>query len=95
MDVVDLREKFDTFDDTWNPRIDEDELVLVVDGTLRMELRDRELTIQPGQFVIVPRGVEHRPVADDVVHVVLIEPQSTVNTGNVTEARTRETLEWV
>jgi mannose-6-phosphate isomerase-like protein (cupin superfamily) len=79
----------------WHHHDDEDELFLVVDGVLRMQLRDGELEVHPGQFVIVPRGVEHRPVADGVVHVVLIEPVTTVNTGNVQDARTVTNLEWV
>ncbi len=72
----------------WHHHEAEDELFLVVRGTLRMRLRDRELTVQPGEFLIVPRGVEHCPVADEDVHVVLIEPATTLNTGNVRNERT-------
>jgi len=74
----------------WHHHEAEDELFLVVRGTLRMRLRDRELTVHPGEFLIVPRGVEHCPVADEEVHVVLIEPTTTLNTGNVRNARTVE-----
>lgn len=74
----------------WHHHETEDELFLVVRGTLRMRLRDRELTVRPGEFLIVPRGVEHCPVADEEVHLVLIEPTRTVNTGNVRDARTIE-----
>ena len=61
----------------------EDELFLVVKGKFRMEFRDRTLDLNEGELVIVPRGVEHRPVADQEVHVLLFEPASTLNTGNV------------
>jgi len=62
---------------------EEDELFLVVDGRFKMELRDREVWIEEGEFIVVPRGVEHRPVAEEEVSVLLFEPASTLNTGNV------------
>jgi len=78
----------------WHHHADEDELFLVHRGRLRIELRGREpVELGPGDFLVVPRGVEHRPVADEEVEVVLFEPASTVNTGNVRDARTRETLD--
>jgi mannose-6-phosphate isomerase-like protein (cupin superfamily) len=73
----------------------EDELFLVVKGTLRMKFRDRESIIRPGEFLIVPKGVEHCPVADEEVHLVLIEPKSTLNTGNITNERTVAQLERI
>jgi mannose-6-phosphate isomerase-like protein (cupin superfamily) len=73
----------------------EDELFLVVKGTLRMKFRDREALIGPGEFLIVPKGVEHCPVADEEVHLVLIEPKSTLNTGNITNERTVAQLERI
>jgi mannose-6-phosphate isomerase-like protein (cupin superfamily) len=73
----------------------EDELFLVVKGTLRMKFRDRESVIRPGEFLIVPKGVEHCPVADEEVHLVLIEPKSTLNTGNITNERTVAQLERI
>jgi len=79
----------------WHFHADEDELFLVLRGTLRMELRDGVVTIAAGEFYIVPRGVEHRPVADEEVHVVLFEPAETRHTGNVVTERTRATLEWL
>ncbi len=79
----------------WHKHDEEDELFLVVRGTLRMELRSGDVTIGEGEFFIVPRGVEHRPVADSEVHVVLFEPAGTRNTGNVTTERTRERLDWL
>ncbi|GMV10531.1 MAG: mannose-6-phosphate isomerase [Gemmatimonadetes bacterium SCN 70-22] len=88
--VAKLKGEFD-----WHFHAHEDELFLVVQGTLRMQLRDREVTIGAGEFYIVPRGVEHRPVADEEVHVVLFEPESTRHTGNVVTERTRTALEWI
>jgi mannose-6-phosphate isomerase-like protein (cupin superfamily) len=73
----------------------EDELFLVVKGTLRMKFRDREATVREGEFVIVPRGVEHCPVAEEEVHIVLIEPKSTLNTGNISNERTVAQLEHI
>jgi mannose-6-phosphate isomerase-like protein (cupin superfamily) len=60
----------------------------VLQGRLLIKLRDRDLWIAPGEFVIIPRGVEHLPVAEEEVHVLLLEPQSTLNTGNVQGERT-------
>lgn len=74
----------------WHHHAHEDELFLVLKGTLRMRLRDGEVLIREGEFFIVPRGVEHQPVADDEVHVLLFEPAGTVNTGNVRNERTVE-----
>jgi len=84
----------------WHQHEAEDELFLVVQGTLRMQFRDpdgteRESTINPGEFLIVPRGVEHCPVADGECHVVLFEPKSTLNTGDVRNERTRNVLERI
>jgi mannose-6-phosphate isomerase-like protein (cupin superfamily) len=70
-------------------------LFLVVDGRFRMDFRDREVWLEAGEFLIVPHGVEHRPVADDEVSVLLFEPATTVNTGNANDERTRTTLERI
>ena len=79
----------------WHHHDREDELFLVVKGTLRMKFRDREAVVRQGEFVIVPKGVEHCPVADEEVHLVLIEPKSTLNTGNITNERTVAQLERI
>jgi mannose-6-phosphate isomerase-like protein (cupin superfamily) len=80
----------------WHHHENEDELFLVIRGTLRMCFRDREVTVRQGEFIVVPRGVEHKPVADDEVEIMLFEPLSTRNTGNVEgHELTRETLKRV
>jgi mannose-6-phosphate isomerase-like protein (cupin superfamily) len=72
----------------WHHHDNEDELFLVVKGTLRMKFRDREAIVNAGEFIIVPRGVEHLPVADEEVHILLLEPKTTLNTGNIVNERT-------
>jgi mannose-6-phosphate isomerase-like protein (cupin superfamily) len=83
----------------WHRHDGEDELFLVVRGTLRMGVREdgveRELIIRPGEFVVIPRGVEHLPSAEEEVEVLLIEPKTTLNTGNLHNKRTRENLERI
>lgn len=72
----------------WHHHDREDELFLVHRGRFRMEFRDRTVDLGPGEMIVVPRGVEHRPVADDEVEVVLFEPAGTLNTGNIIDERT-------
>jgi mannose-6-phosphate isomerase-like protein (cupin superfamily) len=73
----------------------EDEMFLIVKGTLKMEFRDRTEILKPGEFIIVPRGVEHKPVADEEVELLLFEPASTLNTGNIENERTKKHLEKI
>jgi mannose-6-phosphate isomerase-like protein (cupin superfamily) len=78
----------------WHHHAEEDELFLVVSGRMRMGLRDGDVDLDPGEFIIVPRGVEHRPEAlTEECHVVLIEPKTTLNTGNVVNERTIRDLD--
>jgi mannose-6-phosphate isomerase-like protein (cupin superfamily) len=92
---------------TWHHHDNEDELFFVVKGKFRMEFREadpaapgsseqqRDVWVEAGEFIIVPRGVEHRPVADEEVEVLLFEPASTLNTGNVRDQFTVPKLNWV
>ncbi|MFL5342998.1 MAG: cupin domain-containing protein [Gemmataceae bacterium] len=77
----------------WHHHDHEDEMFLVVRGRFRMEFRDRHVWLEAGEFLIVPRGVEHRPVADEEAEVLLFEPATTLNTGNVRNERTLEQLQ--
>ncbi|HSM56493.1 MAG TPA: cupin domain-containing protein [Candidatus Sulfomarinibacteraceae bacterium] len=79
----------------WHHHEDEDELFLVVKGRLVIQFRDRDVALEEGEFLIVPRGVEHRPVAAEEVHLLLFEPAGTVNTGNVQSERTVSELESI
>ncbi|UCD25313.1 MAG: cupin domain-containing protein [Gemmatimonadota bacterium] len=79
----------------WHRHAQEDELFLVVSGTLTIKLRDRDVTLEEGEFFIVPSGVEHKPVAATEAHVLLFEPKSTLNTGDERTQRTVEDLEWI
>jgi mannose-6-phosphate isomerase-like protein (cupin superfamily) len=79
----------------WHHHDNEDEMFFVVKGRFRMEYRDRDEWIEEGEFVIVPRGVEHRPVAEEEAHVLLFEPATTLNTGNIENERTVAELERI
>jgi mannose-6-phosphate isomerase-like protein (cupin superfamily) len=72
----------------WHQHADEDELFVVLHGRLVIELRDGRVTLDPGEMVVIPRGIEHRPVAAEEVHMMLIEPKATRNTGDVVNERT-------
>ena len=76
----------------WHHHENEDELFLVIKGRFTLELRDGSVEIEEGEFVIVPRGIDHRPVADEECHIMLFEPVTTLNTGNVRTGRTLEEL---
>ncbi len=79
----------------WHYHAQEDELFLVVRGQLTIRFRDGEAVLAPGELLVVPAGVEHQPVAPEEVEVLLLEPKSTLNTGNVRDARTIEALDWI
>lgn len=79
----------------WHHHETEDELFLVVKGSLLMKLRDRDVRVEEGEFIIIPHGVEHLPVAEEEVHVLLLEPKSTLNTGNVVNDRTVAELDSI
>lgn len=79
----------------WHHHDDEDELFLVVKGRLTIRFRDRDIHLEEGEFLIIPRGVEHLPVAEEEAHVLLFEPAGTLNTGNVRDDHTVETLDEI
>ena len=79
----------------WHKHDHEDELFFVVKGRFRMEFRDRRVELEAGEFLFVPRGVEHRPVAEEEVHVMLFEPATTLNTGDVNNERTVAELDRI
>jgi len=119
MEKVNLNQKFNRFQDYWQPKIagelndnyiklvkfkgefvwhhheTEDELFLVVKGTLLIKLRDHDIQLQEGEFVIIPKGVEHLPIAEEEAHVLLLEPKTTLNTGNVQNERTVTDLQHI
>jgi mannose-6-phosphate isomerase-like protein (cupin superfamily) len=79
----------------WHHHEAEDELFLVLKGSLLIKLRDRDIRVEQGEFVIIPSGVEHLPIAEEEVHVMLLEPKSTLNTGNVANERTVAELDRI
>ena len=79
----------------WHHHDLEDEMFLVIKGRFVMKLEDRDIQVEQGEFIIIPKGVEHKPVADEEVEVLLIEPKTTLNTGNVRNERTREVLQQI
>lgn len=79
----------------WHHHETEDELFLVVNGELLIKFRDSEVRVRRGEFVIVPKGIEHLPIAKEEVHVILIEPKSTLNTGNVVGDKTERDLDRI
>ena len=80
----------------WHFHKDEDEMFFVIKGELEMHLKDHTLTIGEGEFIIIPRGAEHKPVALEEVHIMLFEPETTSNTGNISNSeRTRSNIDWI
>jgi len=119
MDKVNLRQKFELFNELWTPKIvgelnrqyvklvktqgefvwhkhdHEDELFLVIKGSLTIKLRDRDIELNEGEFYIVPKGIEHKPFAEKEAHLLVFEPKSILNTGDVKSELTVEKLEWI
>lgn len=79
----------------WHHHDTEDELFLTVKGKFTMKLKDGDVDVNEGEFIVIPHGVEHCPVADQEAHVLLFEPKSTLNTGNIKNERTKEKLGWI
>jgi mannose-6-phosphate isomerase-like protein (cupin superfamily) len=79
----------------WHHHQAEDELFMVVQGRLVIQFRDKKVVLEEGEFCVVPRGVEHKPVAEQEAHVLLFEPQSTLHTGDVQSERTVDEQEWI
>ena len=79
----------------WHKHDDEDELFMVIKGVLTIEFRDKTVELNEGEFLIVPRGVEHRPIATVEVELLLFEPATTLNTGNERSEKTIEKLNWI
>ncbi len=77
----------------WHKHENEDEMFYVLNGKFKMEFRDKTIEVNEGEFIIVPKGVDHRPVAEEEVHVMLFEPETTLNTGNTNNKFTKEDLE--
>jgi mannose-6-phosphate isomerase-like protein (cupin superfamily) len=79
----------------WHHHETEDELFLIVKGRLLVKLRDRDIWLEEGEFLIIPRGVEHLPIAEDEVHMLVFEPKSVLNTGNVRSEQTVTELQYI
>jgi mannose-6-phosphate isomerase-like protein (cupin superfamily) len=79
----------------WHKHDDEDEFFLVVHGTLTIKLRDRDIHLDPGEFLIVPRGIEHKPVSENEAHVLVFEPKETKHTGDVESKITVKKFDWI
>ena len=79
----------------WHKHDEEDEMFLVLKGTLKIAFRDRTETIQENEIIIVPKGIEHKPIAEEEVSIMLFEPATTINTGALENERTRKNLEYL
>jgi mannose-6-phosphate isomerase-like protein (cupin superfamily) len=79
----------------WHHHNEEDEMFLVIEGAFTMQLRDKDVNLEKGDFIIIPKGTEHRPIAENEVQVMLFEPATTLNTGNTRTELTRDTLETI
>ncbi|SDE12468.1 Mannose-6-phosphate isomerase, cupin superfamily [Priestia aryabhattai B8W22] len=97
-EINDMLVKFAKFkgEFTWHHHENEDELFLVIQGTLLMKYREKDIVVNEGEFIIVPRGIEHMPVAlSEEVHVILLEPKTTLNTGNQINEKTVSKLKSI
>ncbi len=79
----------------WHKHDNEDEMFLVIKGKFKMEFRDKTVELNEGEFIVVPRGVEHKPISEDEVELMLFEPNTTLNTGNTRGELTKDTLEKI
>ena len=79
----------------WHHHDNEDEMFYVVKGKLVIKMRNKDIQLEEGEFYIIPKGIEHLPVAEEEVHVMLFEPKSTLNTGNLRNERTQDNLDWI
>ncbi len=79
----------------WHKHDNEDEMFFIVDGTLKIEFREKTVTLNKGEFLIIPKGTEHKPVAENEVSVMLFEPATTINTGNTENNLTKHQLNWI
>ncbi len=119
MKVINIKEKFDLFDEHWTPKLigelngqsvkiakvkgefvwhnhkDEDELFYIIKGTLKIELEGEMLTLQEGDMTIIPRGIEHKPIAEEEVWLMLFEPTNTKHTGEVEHELTKKNIEKI
>ena len=80
---------------TWHKHDGEDEFFYVVNGSVTIRLRDKDVVLNPGEFLIVPKGIEHCPKADEEAHIMLLEPKTTLNTGDVVNEKTVAELDWI
>jgi len=79
----------------WHAHENEDEMFYILSGTLKIEFRDKIEIINPGEFIIIPKGVEHKPVANEEVEIMLFEPKETLNTGKINSSLTKTNLDWI
>lgn len=80
---------------TWHKHDNEDELIMVIHGAVLIQFRDRDVLLNEGEFLIIPKGTDHCPKADSAADVLLLEPKSTLNTGDVVNEKTVEHLDWI
>ena len=79
----------------WHKHDEEDELFLVTKGSIVVKFRDGDVALSEGEFIVIPKGVEHKPTAEEVAHVLIIEPKGALNTGDVQDEKTLPELDWI